>query len=95
MNRRIGLWMLTGLALACCWVATAALTPHTYNLGYWARQHWIVAAITAPASLIGQRMPLGLALFIVLNAAMYTVAGSVIELVRWPLSQHHWKRTSA
>ena len=82
MSRRIALWMLIGLAVACCWVVAAALAGPSYNFG-----HWTVAAITAPASLLGRRMPLAVLWFILLNGCMYAFVGSVIELVRRPL--HH------
>jgi hypothetical protein len=82
MNRRIALWLLVGLALACCWVAVAALTPHTFNPGFWLRQHWPVAAITAPAFLIARNAGLTVVWFILLNGAVYAIAGLIIELLR-------------
>jgi len=82
MNRRIVLWMLFGFMLACCWVVVAALVPHTYNLGFWMREHWTVAAITAPASLLGQRMPLSAVWFVLLNGGVYAMTGLTIELLR-------------
>jgi hypothetical protein len=89
MTRRIGLWMLIGLAVACCWAVAAPYMPHVYNSGIF----WTAVKITAPASLFGRDMPLGVLWFILLNGAVYAVVGSAIELLRWPL--HHWKRTSA
>jgi hypothetical protein len=91
MNRRIGVWMLAGLVVASCWAAVAALIPHTYNPGYF----WTTVAVTAPASLLGRRMPLGMVWFILLNGGIYALVGAVIELIRGPLSRHHWKQTSA
>lgn len=83
MTSRIVLWLLFGLALACCWVVVGALVPHTYNPGFWLRRHWVVAAITAPAFLIGPK-PLGLVWFVLLNGAVYAVAGLAIQLLRKP-----------
>ena len=82
MNRRIALWLLIGLALASCWVALAALTPHTFNPGFWLRRHWPVAAITAPAFLMARNTGLSVARFILLNGAVYAVAGLAVELLR-------------
>lgn len=89
MTRRIGLWTLIGLAVAGCWVAIAAFIPHAYNPGLF----WTAAAISAPASLLGRRMPLGALWFIVLNGGIYAIVGSLIELLRRPLVHHHPKRT--
>lgn len=82
MNRRIGLWTLVGLVVAGCWVAIAAFTPQSYNPGLF----WIAAAISAPASLLGRKMPLGAQWFMVLNGGIYAVVGSLIELLRRPLA---------
>jgi len=51
-----------------------------YNLG-----RWTVAAITAPASLIGRAIPLAYYWFILLNAAAYALIGLAAELL-W---RHH------
>lgn len=80
MKRRIGLWALSGLAVACCWVIAGVVTAPTYNLG-----RWTVAAITAPASLIGRVIPLAYYWFILLNAAAYALVGLTAELL-W---RHH------
>ncbi len=90
MTRRIGLWMLIGLAVACCWTAAAPYIPHAYNPGLF----WTVVKITAPASLFGQHMPLEVLWFILLNGAIYAVAGSAIELRRWTLL-YRCRRTAA
>ena len=82
MSGRIGLWMLIGLAVACLWVLIAAFLGPTYNPG-----HWTLVAVTAPASLLGRRMPLGALWFILLNGGMYAVVGSAIELLRKPLQR--------
>ena len=77
MAVRIGLWTLIGLAVACCWVLIAALAGPAYNPA-----HWTIAAITAPASLLGRRMALGMVWFILLNGAFYAIAGLAIEPLR-------------
>ena len=83
MNRRIGLWMLVGLTVACCWAVVAALVGPPYNPG-----RSTVAAFTAPALLIGRRMPLGMLWSVLLNGVMYAVVGFVIELLRRPMHHH-------
>jgi hypothetical protein len=77
MVRRISLWTLIGLTVACCWAIVAAFVGPTYNLGRWA-----AVGITAPASLIGRRMPLGIFWFILLNGGLYAIAGFAIEPLR-------------
>jgi hypothetical protein len=57
-----------------------AIAPNT-NLG-----RSLVVAITAPASLLGRRLPLAYYWFILLNGAIYAFAGVVAELLR---RQHH------
>lgn len=84
MTRRIGLWMLIGLAVACSWALVAALTGPSHNPG-----HWTIAAITAPASLLGRRMPLGIGSFILLNGGLYAMVGLAIEPLR---RLHHSRR---
>ena len=91
MSRRISLWMLIGLAVACCWAAAAPFIPHAYNPG----RFWTVVMITAPASVLGRSMPLGVLWFILLNGGIYAIVGFLIELLRWPLSHYHCKPTSA
>jgi hypothetical protein len=77
MSRRISLWGLIGLLVACWWVVVGILAGPSYNLG-----RAPVVAITAPASLLGRRMPLGVTWSILLNGALYAVVGFAIELVR-------------
>lgn len=80
MNRTVSLWMLIGLAVACCWAVVGLLNgPTGYNLG-----HSTLVAITAPASLLGRKMPLGVVSFILLNGVIYAVVGLAIELTRRP-----------
>ena len=74
MNRRIGLWVLLGIVVACCWVAIGFLAGPAYNPG-----RSTIAAITAPASLLGRRMPLGMLSFVLLNGGVYGVLGLAIE----------------
>lgn len=77
MKRRIAWWALAGLIVACCWVLYGmALAPHT-NLGRSA-----IVAITAPASLLGRRIPLAYYWAILLNGAIYALCGVAVELIR-------------
>ena len=78
MNRTISLWLLLGLMVASCWVVVGFVAGPSYNLG-----RSTVVAITAPASLFGRRVPLGVAWFILLNGGLYAIVGVAIELVRW------------
>jgi hypothetical protein len=79
MKRRLGIWALTGLAIACCWfLISLILSPrYMYNLG-----HSSIVAITAPSSLIGRAMPLKYYWFILLNGVAYALFGLAIELFR-------------
>ena len=47
-----------------------------------------IVAITAPASLIGRKMPLAYYWFILLNAAIYALFGLATELLRRPIAGH-------
>jgi len=78
MNRTISLWLLLGLIVACCWVVAGFVVGPNYNFG-----RSTVVAITAPAALLGRRMPLSMAWFILLNGSLYAIVGVVIELARW------------
>ena len=78
MNRRISLWLLIGLIVAGCWVVVGLVAGPSYNLG-----RSTVVAITAPASLLGRRVPLGMAWFILLNGSLYAIVGVAIEFLRW------------
>jgi hypothetical protein len=77
MSRRIGLWVLLGIMVACCWVTIGFLAGPTYNPG-----RSTIAAITAPASLLGRKMPLGMLAFVLLNGGLYGVLGLAIESLR-------------
>ena len=83
MSRRISVWVLIGIVVACCWVALGLILGPNYNLG-----RSMLVAITAPASLLGRRMPLGVLWFILLNGVLYAVLGLAIELLRKP---HHYR----
>ena len=84
MSRRIGLWVLVGVMVACCWVAIGFLAGPSYNPG-----GSTIAAITAPASLLGRKVPLGVLWFILLNGGLYGILGLAIESLRWPLRVSH------
>jgi len=83
MRRRIGFWLLLGIVVASCWVAIVALAGPTYNPG-----RSTIAAITAPASLLGRRMPLGVLWFVILNGGLYGVLGLTVEMLRRPFQSH-------
>ncbi len=76
MNRMIASWMLIGLAVACCWVVIGILIGPSYNLG-----HSTFVAITAPASFLGRKMPLGVVWFVLLNGGLYALMGLAIDLI--------------
>lgn len=80
MGRRISIWVLFGIVVACCWVALASFAGPTYNPG-----RSLIAAITAPASLLGRRMALSVVSFIFLNGGIYGAFGLALEALRWPL----------
>ena len=86
MNRRIGLWVLLGIVVACCWVAIGFLAGPAYNPG-----RSTIAAITAPASLLGRKMPLGMLSFVLLNGGLYGILGLASEALRWSL---HFRQRS-
>jgi hypothetical protein len=80
MKRRIILWVFAGIVVACSWAVVAVLTGPCHNLG-----RSIFVEITAPASLLGRWMPLGVIWFILLNGGLYGVLGLAIESLHWPL----------
>jgi hypothetical protein len=86
MSRRFGLCVLLGITIGCCWVAIGVLAGPAYNPG-----RSTIAAITAPASLLGRKMPLGVLWFVLLNGGLYGVFGLAIELLCWPL---HFRQRS-
>lgn len=79
MKRRLGLWALIGLTVACCWFLISLILPprYMYPLG-----HSSILAITAPASLLGRAMPLAYYWFILLNGVFYALFGLATELLR-------------
>jgi hypothetical protein len=83
MKRRIGLWALIGLGVGIFWFIYSTITAPNPALGRSA-----IVAITAPASLIGRRMPLAYYWFILLNAVIYALVGLVAELLRPSVVRH-------
>ncbi len=77
MKRRIGVWALSGLAVAGGWVLYGLAAWPSPDLG-----HSTFAAITAPASLLGRAVPLAYYWFLLLNAAIYALVGLGAELLR-------------
>ena len=80
MGRKIGIWTFIGFIVACGWVGIGIALGPSYNLG-----HSTLVSITAPASLLGRRVPLTFYWFILLNAAVYAVVGLGTEFLR----RHH------
>lgn len=76
MNKRIALWALMGALVACFWVLLAMLAA-THLPHDWGR--WPVVSITAPASLVGRHSPQTWYAFVLLNAALYVLAGLATE----------------
>jgi len=83
MKPRIALWALAGFAVAFFWFIFGEFTWPDYNLG-----RSVIVAVTAPASLLGRTMPLTYYWFILLNAAVYLVAGVFAELLRSSIVRH-------
>ena len=83
MKRRITLWALVGFAVAVFWFIFGLLTWPNHNLG-----RSILVVVTAPASLLGRTMPLAYYWFILLNAAVYALAGFAAELLRSSVVRH-------
>jgi len=75
--KRIGVWVLCGFIVASIWVLYSLVAPRGQNFG-----HWTVAAITAPASLLGRSAPLKYYSFVLLNAAICGLFGLAAELLR-------------
>jgi len=82
MIRRIALWSLAGFTVACGWVVlTMSLQPATLIGLEHGRYFWTIADITAPAALL-RVFELKYYWFILINAAVYALAGQAIELLR-------------
>lgn len=82
MTRRIALWSLAGLIVACGWVVfTMSLEPATLLRLEQGRYFWMVADVTAPAALL-RHHPLKYYWFVLLNAVAYALAGLAFEPMR-------------
>lgn len=77
MNRRIMMWGLLGLLVACGWAVIGVFAGPDFNLGRSA-----LVAATAPAALLGRKMPLGVAPGVLLNGCIYALLGLMIETGR-------------
>ncbi len=77
MGRRIGIWALAGFAVAGAWVLLSLVIDRRYNLG-----KMPVVALTAPAALLGRRVPQSWYGFIFLNTALYALLGLGAEVAR-------------
>ena len=91
MIRRIALWSLVGFTVACGWVVlTMSLQPDTLIGLEHGRYFWTIADITAPAALL-RVFEMKYYWFVLINAAVYALAGLAIELLR----QHSFRRVPA
>ena len=77
MSRTVGIWALVGFVVACCWVVIGIALGPGYNLG-----RSTLLSITAPAALLGRRVPLTYYWFVLLNAGAYAVVGLGAEVLR-------------
>jgi hypothetical protein len=78
LNRRISLWLLVGLMVACFWAVMSFVLGPSYNLGA-----STLVGITAPVALFSGRFPLGIRSAILLNGILYALVGVIIEVARW------------
>jgi hypothetical protein len=77
MNRRIGLWVLAGLIVACAWVIFSTITaPPHYHF-----DRWLILNVSAPAAIICRSIhaPIKFYWFIAMNAIVYGVIGLAAE----------------
>ena len=82
MTRRIALWSLVGLTVACAWVVlTMSLHPATLLRLEHGRYFWTVADITAPVALL-RHYPLKYYWVVLLNGVAYALVGFAFELGR-------------
>ena len=77
MFRRIPVYGLLGLAVAGGLALIGMFAGPDFNLGRSG-----LAAVLAPASLLGHKIPLRLELFIFLNGCLYALLGLAIESMR-------------
>lgn len=82
MNRRIVMWGLLGLTVAFSWSLIGIIAGPDFNAG-----RSMLAAVSAPASLLGRKMPLGVATFILLNGCLYAFGGLLFEATRRVLAR--------
>lgn len=66
INRRIMMWGLLGLSVAFSWSLIGIFAGPDFNAG-----RSTLAAVTAPVSLLGRKMPLGVEASILLNGCIY------------------------
>jgi hypothetical protein len=85
MNRRIMMWGLLGLSVAFSWALIGIFAGPDFNVG-----RSTLAAVTAPVSLLGRKMPLGVEASILLNGCIYALLGLVIETTRRVLARSQY-----
>jgi len=74
MMRRIFLWSVAGLIVACAWIMISIVVGPDYNL-----VRWTVVEVTAPGWLIGHSMQLNQYWTVLINCAAYAVIGMLLE----------------
>lgn len=84
MNRRITVWGLLGLLVAFSWALIGVFAGPEFNAG-----RSTLAAVTAPVSVLGRKMPLGVESTILLNGCLYALFGLVVETARRVLASSH------
>jgi hypothetical protein len=77
MKLRIAIWAGIGALVVVAWGLYIAGTPPT-PLG----KLWTLVELTCPIAL-ARHHALGFYFVLVMNAATYALAGTVVELVRW------------
>jgi hypothetical protein len=82
MNRRIMMWGLLGLSVALSWALIGIFAGPDFNVG-----RSTLAAVTAPVSLLGRKIPLGVEASILLNGCLYALLGLLIETPRRVLTR--------
>ncbi len=71
---RIGLWLLSGATVTCFWVLFAMIAGPGHFDG-----HWMVVAITIPASLLERTGAHTWYSVMLLNAGLYGLIGLAVE----------------
>jgi len=76
MTKRIAVWTLVGVIVACGWALLASMP------GHWVNADSTLVVLTAPIALLGRRMPISYQWSIFFNAVTYALYGFTFELLR-------------